>query len=51
MLTRIPGIDPYLARAIVQYRCLGPYRNLIHFQRRLSLSNDFTAALMHYLTF
>ncbi|MDX2239677.1 MAG: ComEA family DNA-binding protein [Leptolyngbyaceae cyanobacterium bins.302] len=48
MLTRIPAIDLYLARLIVQHR---PYRNLPHLQRRLSLSSELTAQLLHYLKF
>lgn len=48
MLTRIPAIDLYLARLMVQNR---PYRNLPHLQRRLSLSSELTAQLMHYLKF
>jgi len=48
MLTRIPAIDLYLARLIVQNR---PYRNLPHLQRRLSLSTELTSQLMHYLKF
>jgi DNA uptake protein ComE-like DNA-binding protein len=51
MLVRIPGIDLYLARAIVQNRKMGPYRNLIHLQRRLSLSAPLVEKLLHYLTF
>jgi DNA uptake protein ComE-like DNA-binding protein len=51
MLVRIPRVDLYLARAIVENRILGPYRNLIHLQRRLSLPGDLTAELMHYLKF
>ncbi|UBF29691.1 ComEA family DNA-binding protein [Kovacikia minuta CCNUW1] len=50
-LQRIPGVDLYLARAIVQNRVQGPYRNLVHLQRRLSLSSQVTAELMHYLKF
>jgi DNA uptake protein ComE-like DNA-binding protein len=48
LLTRIPGIDLYLARLIVHYR---PYRNLPHLQRRLSLSSELITQLMHYLKF
>lgn len=48
MLTRIPAIDLYLARLIIHYR---PYRNLPHLQRRLSLSSELTAQLLHYLKF
>lgn len=47
-LTRIPPVDLYLARLIVQNR---PYRNLPHLQRKLSLSSELTAQLMHYLKF
>ncbi|NJP11624.1 MAG: ComEA family DNA-binding protein [Leptolyngbyaceae cyanobacterium RU_5_1] len=50
-LTQIPGVDMYLARAIAENRSLGSYRNLIHLQRRLSLSSELTAKLMHYLKF
>ena len=50
-LTRIPCVDLYLARAIVQQRSLGPYRTISHLQRRLSLSSELTAELMHYLKF
>lgn len=51
MLLRIPRVDLYLARAIVENRIQGPYRNLIHLQRRLSLPGELTADLMHYLKF
>ncbi|MBW4472014.1 MAG: ComEA family DNA-binding protein [Stenomitos rutilans HA7619-LM2] len=51
LLIRIPAVDTYLARAIVANRTMGPYRNLIHFQRRLSLSSQLVAELMHYLKF
>ncbi|MDX2232368.1 MAG: ComEA family DNA-binding protein [Leptolyngbyaceae cyanobacterium bins.349] len=47
-LTRIPGVDLYLARLMVHYR---PYRNLPHLQRRLTLSSELTAQLLHYLKF
>jgi DNA uptake protein ComE-like DNA-binding protein len=47
-LTRIPDVDLYLAKAIVQNR---PYRNLPHLQQQLSLSKELTAKLMHYLKF
>lgn len=50
-LLQIPGVDLYLARAIVQNRTIGPYRNLTHLQRRLSLSGQAIANLMHYLKF
>lgn len=51
MLTRIPVVDLYLARAIVANRTVSPYRNLTHFQRRLALSSQIVAELMHYLKF
>lgn len=51
MLVRLPGVDLYLARAIVTQRRQGTYRNLPHLQRRLSLPADLTERLMHYLTF
>jgi len=51
MLLKIPAVDLYLARAIVENRAIAPYRNLIHLQRRLALSADLTAKLMHYLKF
>jgi DNA uptake protein ComE-like DNA-binding protein len=51
LLARIPGIDWPLARAIVAQREAGPYRNLSHLQRRLSLSAEQTGKLLHYLKF
>ena len=51
LLTRIPAVDLYLARAIVANRTMGPYRNLIHLQRRLSLPSELAEALLHYLKF
>ncbi len=52
MLIQISGIDIYLATAIVENRlAAGSYRNLADFQRRLSLSGQLTAQLMHYLRF
>ncbi len=51
-LTKIPAVDLYLARAIVQNRLDGgAYRNLADFQRRLSLNPQLTAELMYYLRF
>jgi len=51
-LTQIPFIDLSLARTIVQDRiAAGPYRNLVDFQRRLSLPGHLTTQLMHYLRF
>mgnify|MGYP005851645647 CR=1 FL=1 len=52
MLVRVPAIDLYLARAIVQQRqTQGKYRNLADLQQRLSLSAKLTADLLHYLLF
>lgn len=52
ILARIPVIDRTLAEAIVQNRTsLGPYRNLIDLQRRLSLTAVTISKLMHYLCF
>jgi DNA uptake protein ComE-like DNA-binding protein len=51
-LTKIPAVDLFLARAIVQNRLeSGNYRNLADFQRRLSLSPHLTSDLMYYLRF
>ena len=51
-LTRLPTVDLYLARAIVQHRQkAGPYRNLADLQQRLTLPPSLTAQLMHYLRF
>lgn len=51
-LTRLPVVDLYLARAIVQQRQkAGPYRNLADLQQRLTLPASLTAKLMHYLCF
>lgn len=51
-LAALPGVDPYLARTIVQKRQLeGKYRNLVDLQRRLFLPPAVTAQLMHYLQF
>lgn len=52
MLTRIPAVDLFLARAIVQSRqTYGAYRNLAELQQRLALPGTLTAEIMHYLTF
>ena len=52
MLVRIPAMDLYLARAIVQNRQrYGVYRNLAELQQRLQLSPRLTEALMHYVCF
>ena len=51
-LTKIPAVDLFLARAIVQNRLDGGlYRNLADFQGRLSLSPQLTSELMYYLRF
>lgn len=52
MLTKIPAVDTFLARSIVQNRELsGRYRDLADLQVRLSLSGDLVGELMHYLRF
>ena len=51
-LTRVPGVDLFLARAIAQHRQRsGAYRNLADLQQRLALPPTLTAELMHYLKF
>ena len=51
-LTKIPAVDLFLARAIVQNRQEGGnYRNLADLQRRLSLSAQLISDLMYYLRF
>ena len=51
-LTRVPGVDLFLARAIAQHRQRsGAYRNLADLQQRLALPPALTAELMHYLKF
>ena len=51
-LAEIPAIDLALAQFIVQNRHLqGTYRNLVDFQRRLSLSGAVISQLMYYLQF
>lgn len=51
-LAQVPFIDLSLAQAIVENRLSsGLYRNLVDFQRRLSLSGDAIAQLMYYLRF
>lgn len=52
MLTQVPAIDLFLARAIVQNRQqYGTYRSLPDLQQRLKLSSQLTSDLMHYLQF
>jgi DNA uptake protein ComE-like DNA-binding protein len=51
-LRQIPIVDASLASTIVENRmAIGPYRNLVDFQQRLSLSGQLTGQLMHYLQF
>lgn len=51
-LAQIPLIDLSLAKSVVQNRIsAGAYRNLVDFQRRLSLPGDLVTQLMHYLRF
>lgn len=52
MLTKIPVVDTFLARSIVQNRDRdGYYRDLADLQSRLSLPGDLIGDLMHYLRF
>ncbi|MCY7282350.1 MAG: ComEA family DNA-binding protein [Cyanobacteria bacterium CAN_BIN43] len=51
MLTRIPAVDLFLARAIVQNRQQGAYKNLADLQQRLALPGRLTAEIMHHLQF
>jgi DNA uptake protein ComE-like DNA-binding protein len=50
-LSQIPIVDLFLARAIVQERQRGAYRNLVDLQQRLALPGQAIAELMHYLKF
>lgn len=51
-LAAIPAIDLALAQAIVLSRNIeGKYRNLVDFQRRLSLPGALISQLMYYLQF
>lgn len=51
-LVEIPMVDLGLAEAIVQNRDMqGKYRNLVDFQRRLSLPGALLSQLMYYLQF
>ncbi len=51
-LVALPAVDISLAQAIVQNRDLqGAYRNLVDFQRRLSLPGALISQLMYYLQF
>lgn len=52
VLTTVPGIDLYLARAIAHHRTQsGAYKNLVDLQQRLNLPASLVADLMHYLRF
>jgi DNA uptake protein ComE-like DNA-binding protein len=51
LLTRIPIIDLYLARAIVEQRRSRKYQHLADLQQRLGLSPALTTELLHYLRF
>lgn len=51
MLTQIPAVDLFLARAIVQNRQQGAYRSLADLQQRLALPGQLTAEIMHHLQF
>jgi DNA uptake protein ComE-like DNA-binding protein len=52
MLTQIPAVDLFLARAIVQNRQMhGFYRHLADLQQRLALPASITTDLLHYLRF
>jgi DNA uptake protein ComE-like DNA-binding protein len=51
-LSQIPVMKPVLARAIARNRQTnGDYKNIVDLQQRLSLTNQLTADLMHYLAF
>lgn len=51
-LAQLPHVDVSIAQAIVQNRLLdGSYRNIVDFQKRLSIPGQITAKLMHYLRF
>ncbi|MDJ0693159.1 ComEA family DNA-binding protein [Mastigocoleus sp. MO_188.B34] len=51
-LGKIPFVDPYLAKAIVENRLsAGPYRSLADFKRRLKLPADAISHLMYFLRF
>ena len=51
ILTQIPAVDLFLARAIVKNRQQGAYKNLAELQRRLALPGQLAAEIMHYLQF
>ena len=51
-LAALPAVDLVLAQAVVQNREVqGAYRNLVDFQRRLSLPGVLISKLMYYLQF
>ncbi len=50
-LTRIPAVDLFLARAIVEQRQRdGRFQSMADVQQRLNLSTELISALMHYVT-
>ncbi len=49
-LCQVPGVTPAQAQAIVTERhCRGRFRDMADFQRRLGISSEIMADLMHYL--
>ncbi len=51
-LLKVPFIDSSLAQAVVDNRiAIGPYRNIVDFQKRLNLQGEILAQLMYYLRF
>ena len=51
-LIQMPAMNLALAQAVIENRQMaGAYRNLVDFQRRLSLPGHLTSQLMHYLSF
>lgn len=50
-LSRIPAVDLFLARAIVEERQHRAYLSLVDLQQRLALPGTAIAELMHYLRF
>ncbi|MEM9926984.1 MAG: ComEA family DNA-binding protein [Cyanobacteria bacterium P01_D01_bin.50] len=51
-LLKVPFIDSSFAKAVVENRtAIGPYRNIVDFQKRLNLSGEILAQLMYYLRF
>ncbi|MFE4106846.1 ComEA family DNA-binding protein [Almyronema epifaneia] len=50
-LIRLPAVDLYLARRLVEGRRAGAYRNLADLQQRLALPSGLVETLLHYLYF